>query len=309
MKTKNLNSAAILFLLVITLAIGCKQENKNEEGSDVQAIALPESMAADTVAMSSNAARIGKADANRKFIRTADLKFKVKDVIKTTYAIENIAARLDGFVTYTNLESKTNNEVTQKITGDSSVVTRYFTVENNMIIRVPNTRLDSTLKAIAPLIDHLDFRVIKADDVSLRMLSNDMDSKRSAASQKRLTAAIDNKGRRLNDITTAEDALVVKKQQADIAKLENMSLNDQVNFSTINIAMYQREEIKRELIPNDETAKYTQSFGSRMMDAFYFGWEIITTLIVLIANLWAIILLSAILYFVLRKFRQGRNKK
>jgi len=304
---KNVKSAALLFLLTVGIAIGCKQESsRDEEASSVQSMSAPESAPAEE-AISSDAAKVS-TDTTRKFIRTADLKFKVKNVVKTTYAIENIAVRHGGFVTFTNLESVTNSEITNKINTDSSVVIKHFTVENNMIIRIPNTMLDSTLKTIAPLIDHMDFRIIKADDVSLRLLSNDMARKRASQTEKRLTDAIDTKGKKLNDITTAEEGLASKKEQSDNAKLNNMAIKDQINFSTINIAMYQREEIKREMIANDDTAAYSQSFGSRMVDAFHAGWTVITTIIVLLTNLWAVVLLSIILYFVYKKYRKTRKK-
>src|SRR5665811_203108 len=54
--------------------------------------------------ISSTAAAVSK-DTTRKFIRTADLRYRVKDALKATLALENITADFDGFVTYTHLTS------------------------------------------------------------------------------------------------------------------------------------------------------------------------------------------------------------
>ena len=43
-----------------------------------------------------------------------------------------------------------------------------------MTLRVPNTTLDGTLKEIASNIDILDYRVIKANNVDLDLLSNSL---------------------------------------------------------------------------------------------------------------------------------------
>jgi len=55
-----------------------------------------ETPAADSTAVmvSSSAAVENKKDSTHKFIRTAELKFKVKSVIKSTYNIEDITARI-----------------------------------------------------------------------------------------------------------------------------------------------------------------------------------------------------------------------
>ena len=82
-----------------------------------------------------------------------------------------------------------------------------------MTLRVPNTQLDTVIKTIAKQIQFLNYRIIKADDVTLQMLSNKMTQKRSQTSEDRLANAIDNKGRKINEIVDAEGKLDQKKEQ------------------------------------------------------------------------------------------------
>jgi len=258
--------------------------------------------------ISSTAAIENKKDSIHKFIRTADLKFKVKSVISSTYNIEDITNRNNGFVTYTNLSSNIDHVTNTAISADSSLETTYYTVSNSITLRVPNTKLDTTLKEISKNIDYLDFRIVKADDVSLQIISNNLTQKRSAKNEKRLTNAIDNRGKKLNETTIAEEVLLSKQEQADVAKVSNLSLVDQINFSTINISIYQRQTIKRELISNDKNIdEYEPSFGSKILDSLKFGWNILEAFLVFLIKLWGLLLFGLVAYILYRKF--GRNFK
>lgn len=182
--------------------------------------------------ISTSAAVESGKDSTRRFVRTADLKFKVKSVVNSTYDIENITARQGGFVTFTNLKSEIESRSSFPISADSTLEAVYYTVTNAITIRVPNIKLDTVLREISKNIVYLDHRVIKADDVSLQILSNDMTQKRSATNEKRLTSAIDSRGKRLDETTVAEDVLLGKQEQADNANLANLALKDQIKFST-----------------------------------------------------------------------------
>ena len=71
-----------LALLLFGFAFACKQANKLENSS---AEAAADSTSVEKT-ISSNAA-VEKKVSNRKFVRTANLKFKVKNVAKSTYAM------------------------------------------------------------------------------------------------------------------------------------------------------------------------------------------------------------------------------
>jgi len=285
-----------LGLLVFLFA--CSQNSK-ERLNNV------ESSIADSTAnqlISSSATEENFKDSKRKFIRTADIKFKVKSVVNATYAIENITHQFGGFVTYTNLSSAIDDKTTIPVSADSSLETTYFSVVNTMTIRVPNTELDTTLKSIASLVDYLDSRLIKADDVALQMLSNNLTQSRVAKNEERLVNAIDNRGRKLNETAHAEELFLNKQEQSDNAKISNLSLQDQVNYSTVSLSIYQRQALKRELVYNDKNIDaYTPSLGSRVMESLKTGWEIIEELIVFITRLWTFIILGIVAYFTYRK--------
>jgi hypothetical protein len=292
----------LAFLVVVTLIISCKKADVASEE-----IVSETSISADSI---SSSAAVAKEGSTQKFIRTADLKFKVKNVTKSTYAIENITSKFDGFVTYTNLQSNIIDKFETKISQDSTLETTRYNVENNITIRVPNKRLDTVIKCIAKQIDFLDYRVIKADDVSLKMLSNQLAQNRSANNEKRVEKAIDTKGKKINDIMDAENNLANQKEQKDNAKLENLSIQDQVNFSTLTIQIYQRESVKQEMNAGSKDYNYYKpNIGIRILDSLKTGWYVLLDVVVFIIEIWWLIFIVVGGIFLYKKYLKKDDKE
>ena len=288
-----------LAILILGIAYSCKQAEESENATSTADYAT----ATDSASVISSSAAVQTKNNNRKFVRTADIKFKVKNVAKSTYAIENVTNKFGGFVTYTNLESHINQKEETRVSQDSILETTKFTVDNNITIRVPNTKLDTVIKSIAKEIDFLDSRLIKADDVNLQMLSNKLTQKRSESTEKRIANSIDTKGKKLNQVMVAEETLDSKKEANDNKTIENLSLNDQVNFSTLTINLYQRESIKHELYPSEKSINnYRPNLGLQIWDSLKTGWFMLESIIAFIIQLWAIFLILFLGWIGYKKF-------
>jgi Domain of unknown function (DUF4349) len=284
-------SKMTLALLLFGLVYACKQADYNtESGTDAKT-----EMATDSTAVEANStnAAVPEKQPQRKFVRTADLKFKVKNVAKSTYTIEKIVGQHGGFITFTDLKSTINEHDETQVSQDSTLETIRYTVDNTITLRVPNTQLDSVLTAMTKEIDFLDSRLIKADDVALQLLSNKLTQKRIAKSQKRLEKGIDAKGKKLNDITTAEDHALDRATESDEAVIKNLSLEDQVNYSTVTLYLYQRETVKKELVANE---KSTNAYRPHI------GWYMLEGIIAFVVQLWALILIAVLGYAAYKKF-------
>ena len=289
-----------LTLLVVSLVFSCKDGSAKSGNASVMEESVETSAEAKAVTLSSAAAEPKKT--NRKFIRKADIKFKVKNVPKSTYAIEDATTKFGGFVTYTNLQSTISEKNETKVSQDSTLETTKYIVENNITIRVPNTRLDTIIKTIAKQVDFLDYRLITADDVSLELLKNQMAQNRSDNSEKRIEKAIDDKGKKLNNIIDAEDHLNDKKEQNDNSKLENLSLKEQVNFSTLKLQIYQRETVKQEMIANEKSINaYRPNIGLQIWDSLKTGWFMLEAIIAFIVQLWGIAFIILLAWFGYKK--------
>ncbi|WP_445719420.1 DUF4349 domain-containing protein [Flavobacterium sp.] len=293
----NKNTKIVLTLLALGLVLSCKESASKENA------AYMEEAATDSTSAFSSSAAVENKNSNRKFVRTADVKFKVKNVAKSTYVIEDATTKFGGFVTYTNLQSNIHSEDRTKVSQDSTLVTTKYKVDNNITIRVPNTKMDTVIKTIAKQIHFLDYRIIKADDVSLQMLSNELAQKRSNSSEKRLENAIDSKGKKLNQVVKAEENLDTKKKQNDASKLQNLSLQDQVNFSTLTLNIYQDESIKQEMVANEKSINaYRPNIGLQIWDSIKTGWFMLEHIISFVVVLWPFALIGFLGFLGYKKF-------
>jgi len=310
MKNIKIGIVAIIALLMCA----CAQERHEsfelaDVASEIEIISESQTHSPETY-ISSSAALENPSDTTRRMIRTANIKFKVKDVIKATYDIENIVVKNNGFVENTNLTSHINYIKETTIKEDSILLTTYYTVINGLVLRVPNTQLDATLKEIAQFVEFMDYRIINAKDVTLDLLSKRLEQTRLAKYDSRMTNAIDNQNRRLNDVSAAEDNLLNKQAQADEAKLANLQILDKIKFSTITLSLYQNQNIKYEVIAKEKTIKpYSTPFGTRFIDALKFGWTIIVEFFLFLVNIWPIILIAALVLCGVKYFRKRISKR
>ena len=251
----------------------------------------------------SSSAAVETDDTTRKFIRTAEMKFRVSDVTQATYQIEDLIGDLDGFVTHTRLKSNINRKEVIALSPDSSLETIWFSVSNNMTLRVPNTKLDTTLKSIAKLIDYMDYRIINSKNVALEILSNKLKQKRAKLSESQQTTVVKSEDKNVITSRKSKDSPLKKQIMADEAKLANLSLENQIKFSTIRLSIYQREETKRWMIPNDKNIdEYKPGFGEKLMESLRQGWDILAAFIIFITKLWGLLLLGIIIYVLIKMY-------
>jgi hypothetical protein len=289
---------AIIFLVAAFYA--CKQSEEKAEAFASESV--EKSNLDDSSAVSSSAA-VEPQNSKRKLIRTANIKFKVKNVAKSTYVIEDATTKFGGFVAYTNLESNIVDAVQTKISQDSTLITTKYSVVNDITIRVPNNRLDTLIKIIAKQVEFLDARLIKQDDVTLQLLSNKMAQSRSENTEKRIEKAIDTKGKKLDQIIDAEANLESKKEQNGNKKLENLSLNDQVNFSTLSLKIYQNQAVKQEIVANEKSINaYRPNIGFQILDGLKTGWFMLEAIIAFVVQLWSIALIALMSWFGYKRF-------
>ncbi len=287
---------------ILCSILSCNQiENKEQKNAND---ALPKNI------ISSDAAVEKNNQPDRKFIRTADIKFKVKDVINTTTNIENICSNQAGFVIYTNLVSNVDEHTESSISSDSLLETTFYTVTNNMTLRVPNTKLDTTLKEIAKNIEYLDSRIIKADDVSIQILANNLTERRMTNNYSRLINDIEKNRKKLAETGITEETAVNKQEQADNAKLNNLSLDDKIKFSTINLSIYQRQAVKRDVIYNEKNIdKFAIGFWKKLFESIKEGWNMLLAIIVYLSKWWGLFLAGVAIFLGIKWYRKISAKQ
>jgi hypothetical protein len=286
---RNFIACSIAFVL-----FGCSNSENKSEKLTVTFDSTSNSSSNSTAAKENN-------NEERKFIRKANLRFKVKDVIQSTNEIESVAAKMHGFVTHTQLSSTIENEDHVEMSSDSTLVSTSFQANNSIVIRVPNNLLDSTLYEISKQITFLDYRTIDAQDVHLQLLANELAEKRNDHFQKRVSTTGKDSNKKTISLSV-EESLLMTQEQKDNSRINNLELSDQINFSSISLYIYQNQTILHEMISNNKTDAFEPGFFYKLWDSIKIGWHALISFLLSITKIWAFILAAIVLYFVLKAF-------
>lgn len=255
---------------------------------------------------SSSAARADN-DGKRRMIRTADIRFRVKDAVQSTYAIEDIVRHFDGFVTNTQLRSRVDRTENIPISEDSLVELVHFTMVNQLTFRVPNHRLDTVLKSLAGQVDFMDHRTINANDVALELLRNQLAQARISNHEERVKDAIDEQGRKLKETVPAEDRLLEKQASSDEALLANLGMEDRIAYSTVTLDLYQRPSTRASALASPHQIEpWTPGFGAQLNASLADGWAVIQWLLLVLVKGWSVIVLAAVGWVVWQKARRAK---
>ena len=293
MKTRQLH-----FLTAITMfSLFACGEKKSEEASYDKA---------DNTAVSADSVSEMQLPTNT-FIRTADLKFRVKNTQKSSDEIEDIITKYDGYITNSNLSTNIENRNLVEISADSSLETIKYNVSNHLTIKIPNQKLNQTLREISKEIDFLDNKTLAADDAYLQILSNQMKVKRNMTFQNRLAKKSDHNYKNLSKVADTEENILSKQESSDEASLANIDLNMKIEYSTIEIEIYQRETITKSILLSDKiTPSYEPPFYLKLWESLKFGFEIIETIILTLIKFWGIAALLLISYLTYLKLKPSK---
>ncbi len=310
----NSYSKNVFYLVCISFFFSffaCKRENANQKNTtiEIQKEAAPEaetdasakfsqtakgksSFANDFI--SSAAANIEKVDSSKRFIKTADLRFRVKDALKSSIAIEDIALLNKGFVIKSTLFSNEQNSKTIDIGHDSLREIKTFVIGNNIELRVPSKQLDTTIRAIAQQIDYLEHRKINAEDATFKLIDKTLQEKR----RKQYVQSANNQGKS-NTGTERSERILEVQIAADEAFVEKMQIEDAIRYSTIQLYIYQAPTTRFYTIANTNKS-YQSPFWINCKEALIDSWTMVETLFFFCLR----ILLPCLLLFGL--FKSGR---
>lgn len=233
---------------------------------------------------------------DKKLIKTAEVQFKVDNVWKVSEQIEDIVVKCGGYVTNSNLQNSEKKYASRRVSRDSILICKEIVVENNIILKVPNTKLDSFVRVLSKFIIFLDQRTIKLDDITFNYALAQKNAQTLQNYQQRQTTHIDTKASKLKESTHAEESLLNSELKSDELEIQKQSIEDQLKYCTLTINIYQKPLIVRETIANfNYVSSYKPNIFKRIGDSIIQGWWILEEIIVFLFQIWGIILLFAVI--------------
>lgn len=276
----------LIYCVIAVVAFGCSKEKRSyNETADVAKTV--ESGYGDSALVS-------------KVIKTADMKFRVKDVQDTKEKLSAAIRSGGGEIEEFNIQSNILNSEKVAYSADSLLELTAYRKEGYVVARIPSEHLDEFTNTIARLAVFVDNQSLKLDDQGINYLSNKMKDENKAVAAKQLDQHTG------KNIKAIDQALAVKDAAVD-RKIENLSIDRKVRYSTITLNFYQDNTVKKMVVGNDSFYELRPGFGHRLLLNLQSGWVIFKEFILILANLWMLILVAGGGYFGYRYYRKQRK--
>ena len=272
-------------IAIISVMFGCSQEQKQMEVS--------------TSKMELNR-ELSDSTAEVKIVKTADMRFRVKDVQQTKENLSSILKSQGGTVAEFSIQSSIQGNQKVKYSTDSLREITSYRTEGYFVAKIPSEKLDDFTNTIAKMAVFVDQQAMKMDDQSMNYLANRL----KAQNRIDVLKSINKTAKRKN--TNIETSLYLKDDYVD-RKIENLEIDDRVKFSTITLNFYQDNTVKVLTVANDHIADYRPAFFQRLGLNIISGWIIFKEIILFLANLWVLIAFGLIAFFCVRYYtRKGK---
>jgi len=271
-------------LLLIVALFGCNKEKRSFGDTSDQTSASLE--ASDTTA-------------EEKIIKTADMRFRVKNVQQTKEKISAVIKADKGTLAQFSVQSTIQRTEKVKYSTDSLIELTSYRTEGSITARVPSDKIDEFTNKVAKMAVFIDQQSMTMDDQSITYLANKLKNQNRVEAVSQLNKHANKKS---NNVETALD---LKDSYVD-NKIQNLMIDNSVNYSIITLNFYQDNTMQKLVVANDRLEDYRPHFFNRLWLNIQNGWVIFMELILAIANLWMLILLIAIGYFTYKHFRKNK---
>lgn len=281
----------LIYCVFAITAFGCSNGSKMEESS------------AEILDKIENGDTLMEA----KIIKTADMKFRVKDVQSTKEKLSAILKAEGGTIAEFTISSNIQNTEKVKYAADSLLELTSYRTEGVIIAKVPSEKLDDFTNKVARMAVFVDNQSMKFDDQSLSYLTNELKSINRAEAV--ATIKEQQKKQKTAPASKSVDRQLALKDEYVDRKMQNIAIDSRVEYSDVSLNFYQDNTVKQLIVGNDNLSDYKPPFFQRLVLNLQNGWFLFKELILILFNMWSILLLIAAGYFGFRYYkRQKKNQ-
>lgn len=284
MKTK-----IVIVLASVTMLVACSRSKLYDE----------KEMSADTVGVpvaDQNSPEETKSANQVKLVKTADMKFKVKDVRQTGDSIATLTARYGGLVMNHQMGSVVEAKEVIHLSNDSLRKISVLSTTADMTVSIPSQHLEAFMNRVGRMTVQIDSSKMLVEDKTLDYLSADLKTKNRkdwVAQKKTGDGARDN-----------ADAVLATKDNMVDSRINNQRTNAAAKYSVLALSFYQSKLITKETVANDDPSAYHPSFFSQLSLSLQNGWYVFSNIVFAVANLWAFLLVAVALWVGYRVYRK-----
>lgn len=275
---------------IMVIMFGCSREQKSEYADSINNDKVMEvAISADT-----------SSSLTDKIIKTADMRFRVKDVQDAKEKLSSVVKSQGGTVAEFAINSYIHETTKVRYSIDSLKEITSYKKEGLLVAKIPSEKLDEFTNSVAKMALFVDNQAMKMDDQSIAYLSNKLKAKNRTEAINTINQTAKRKG------NNVETSLYIKDDFID-KKIENMNIDQRVKYSTITLNFYQDNTVKTLIVGNDNLSDYKPGFfkrlGLNMMD----GWKYFKELILAVSHLWMFFVIGFVVFFGIRYYLRIKN--
>lgn len=272
--------------IIMLFAVACNQASRKEDMPE------PGRIADDYKTKTTEAGRVDQlAIDKRKFVQSGAMEFETPDTKNATEKIEDAVTGLGGHILQSHININEQKTVTAAVSTDSIKKLLYYQLQNEMIVRVPDTSLRRFMGMVETLSRFTSSRNIDAEDVSVKWLSggmkyNRLDKQTERAEKQPLSGALNN-----------------KEEDRDAALVSQVQLANDVQFSTVRLNFHQPLQLSVQYLVNAD-AEWAKGpgFFQRAGYSFAGGWAKCKEFLLFIVSIWWLLAVFFLLWLAYRKW-------
>lgn len=275
---------------IIVTMFGCNSSKEKDYASSESS----------NTAESVDAAVIADSTATPKIIKTADMRFRVKDVQDTKEKLSSTIKAQGGTVAEFSINSYIQESNKVRYSVDSLKEITSYRKEGMLVAKIPSEKLDDFINTIARMAVFVDNQAMKMDDQSIAYLANKLKAQNRAEALNTINQTAKRKG------NNVETSLYIKDDYVD-KKIDNMNIDNRVKFSTITLNFYQDNTVKTLIVGNDNLSDYKPGFFKRLGLNMLDGWKYFKELILALSHLWMFFAVGFAVFFGIRYYLRSKK--
>jgi hypothetical protein len=285
----------IIFFSLFIQALGCNQSAENVPATDQdEAYYFADEAVSDTRMMSSQSKAAAPEVApvptpepeglEKKIIRNGNLTIESDDLKKSKTRLDTLVGFYTGYIS-----SESFNDQEDQLSY-------------NITCRIPADKFDQFMSGVESGPDKVISKSVNADDVTEQYYDVKIRLENERQVEKRYLQLL-GQSRTLKDILDIEEKLGKVRQEIESKEGRLRYLDDRVNYSSLNIWIYQKKDRKYEPADRD-------SFGQRLKKSIHKGWQGFVDFILFFLNLWPLWIVGLLIWrFLVYLNRRSRKKK
>ena len=202
-----------------------------------------------------------------RLIKTADYRFEVKDMKKSTEAIELLLNKFPAYI------------------SSSSLNQDGYSLENKITLKVQSEYFEQLLKEIDLQATAVSYRNIQTTDVSKDFvdLESRLATKREV--EQRYMEILRKKTGTIKEVLEAESQIAALHEEIEATVSKLNYLKAQVSYSTVNLEMYQRVSV--EVLAGNDVSN-----SERFSKAFTAGLDGFVNFLIALAYIWPLLVIA-----------------